>query len=183
MWKFIKIAVIVIVVLLGAVLVVAATRPDTFRIERSADIKAPPEKILVYIADFHRWGLWSPYEKLDPAMQRDYSGAATGKGAVYSWASDGKAGAGRMEITDVSPSRVLIQLDFAKPFESHNMAEFTLTPSGDATNPDTKVTWAMYGPNLFIGKVMSLFFDTDKMVGGDFETGLANLKAEAEKAD
>ncbi|MDY0884498.1 SRPBCC family protein [Dongia soli] len=177
------IAVIVIVVLLGGVAVLAAAKPDTFRVERSIDIKAPPEKILVFIEDFHRWGLWSPYEKLDPSMQRNFSGAATGKSSVYSWASDGKAGAGRMEITDVSPSRVLIQLDFSKPFESHNLAEFTLTPSGDATNPDTKVIWAMYGPNLFIGKVMSLFFDTDKMIGGDFETGLANLKAQAEKTD
>ena len=183
MRKVITIAVIVIVVLLGGLLIAAATKPDTFRIERSADIKAPPEKILVLIEDFHRWGLWSPYEKLDPAMQRDYSGAATGKGAIYSGVSDGKAGAGRMEITDVSSARVLIQLDFAKPFESHNMAEFTLMPSGDATSPDTKVTWAMYGPNHFIGKVMSIFFDTDKMIGGDFETGLANLKAEAEKAE
>lgn len=183
MRKFIGIAVIVIIVLLAGVLIAAAARPDTFRVERSTDIKAPPEKILVLIEDFHRWGQWSPYEKLDPSMKRDYSGAATGKGAIYSWASDGKAGAGRMEITDISPSRILIQLDFSKPFESHNLAEFTLTPRGDATNPDTKVTWAMYGPNLFIGKVMSLFFDTDKMVGGDFETGLANLKAEAEKGD
>lgn len=183
MRRLVLILAILLVVLLSGLLIFAATRPDTFRIERSTSIKAPPDRIFVFIEDFHRWGLWSPYEKMDPSMQRNFSGAATGKGAVYSWSSD-KVGAGRMEITDLEPpSRVKIKLDFSKPFESHNTAEFILTPIGDAANQTTKVTWAMYGPNLFIGKIMGIFVDTDRMIGRDFETGLANLKAQAEQAD
>lgn len=178
MVKTIAIVIAVLVVVpLAAVLIFAATKPDTFRVERATSIKAPAEKIFPLIADFHGWGAWSPYEKLDPAMKRTFSGAANGKGAVYEWDSDGKAGRGRMEITDApAPSKVAIKLDFFKPFEAHNIAEFTLEPKGDSTN----VTWAMHGPNLYIGKVMSIFFNMDSMIGKDFETGLANMKALAE---
>lgn len=178
MVKTIAIVIAVLVVVpLAAVLILAATKPDTFRVERATSIKAPAEKIFPLIADFHGWGAWSPYEKLDPAMKRTFSGAANGKGAVYEWDSDGKAGKGRMEITDApAPSKVAIKLDFFKPFEAHNIAEFTLEPKGDSTN----VTWAMHGPNLYIGKVMSIFFNMDSMIGKDFETGLANMKALAE---
>lgn len=178
MVKTIAIVIAVLVVVpLAAVLILAATKPDTFRVERATSIKAPAEKIFPLIADFHGWGAWSPYEKLDPAMKRTFSGAANGKGAVYEWDSDGKAGRGRMEITDApAPSKVAIKLDFFKPFEAHNIAEFTLEPKGDSTN----VTWAMHGPNLYIGKVMSIFFNMDSMIGKDFETGLANMKALAE---
>ena len=177
----VKIVAIVVVVLLvvplAAILIFAATKPDTFRVQRATSIKAPPERIFPLIADFHGWGAWSPYEKLDPAMKRTFSGAANGKGAVYEWDSDGKAGKGRMEITDApAPSKVAIKLDFFKPFEAHNIAEFTLEPRGDSTD----ITWAMYGPNLYIAKVMSIFFNMDRMIGKDFETGLANLKARAE---
>ena len=169
---------IVVVIVLAAVLIFAATRPDTFRVQRATSIKAPPEKIFALIDDFHHWGAWSPYEKLDPAMKRTQSGAASGKGAVYEWQGDSKVGQGRMEITDASaPSKVVIQLDFIKPFEAHNIAEFTLEPKGDSTN----VTWAMHGPAPFVTKVIGLFSDMDKMIGKDFETGLANLKALAEK--
>jgi uncharacterized protein YndB with AHSA1/START domain len=179
MVKTIAIVIVVLVVVpLAAILIFAATKPDTFRVQRATSIKAPPERIFPLIADFHGWGAWSPYEKLDPAMKRTFSGAANGKGAVYEWDSDGKAGKGRMEITDApAPSRVTIKLDFFKPFESHNTAEFKLEPRGDTT----ELTWAMYGPNLFIGKVMSIFFDMDKMIGKDFEAGLANLKTLAEQ--
>ena len=179
MIKTIVIAVVVLLVVpLAAILVFAATKPDTFRVQRAASIQAPPERIFPLINDFHRWGSWSPYEKLDPAMKRTYSGTTNGKGAVYEWDSDGKAGRGRMEITDTSaPSKVAIKLDFFKPFESHNMVEFTIEPKGDSTN----VTWAMHGPNLYIGKVMSIFFNMDNMIGKDFETGLANIKALAEQ--
>lgn len=169
---------IAVVALLAAVLAFAATRPDTFRVQRATSIKAPPEKIFALINDFHSWDAWSPYEKLDPAMKRTRSGAANGKGAVYAWESDGKAGAGRMEITESSASsKVAIQLDFAKPFESHNIAEFTLEPQGDATH----VTWAMQGPSPYISKVIGLFFNMDQMIGKDFEAGLANLKTLTEK--
>jgi uncharacterized protein YndB with AHSA1/START domain len=166
-----------VVILLAALFGFAATKPDTFRVERTASINAPPAEIFALISDFHGWSDWSPYEQLDPSMTRSYSGAASGQGAVYEWNGNGKAGAGRMEITEATPSRITIQLDFTKPFESHNIAEFTLEPRGASTN----VTWAMQGPNLYLGKVMSIFVNMDRMIGEDFEAGLANLKAIAEK--
>ncbi len=160
------------------VLALASTKPDVFRIQRSTGIKAPPEKIFALINDFRSFGAWSPYERLDPAMKRSYTGAAAGKGAVYAWESGGKAGIGRMEITESSPpSRIALNLDFTKPFEAHNIVEFTLEPKGDTTI----LTWAMHGPTPLLGKVMHVFIDFDRMVGTDFETGLANLKALAEK--
>jgi K+-transporting ATPase KdpF subunit len=178
MLKVIAIVAVIIVVLLAAVLVYAATRPDTFRVQRTTAVKAPPAKIYALINDLRGWGAWSPYEKKDPAMKRTYGGTPSGKGAVYEWEGDHNVGKGRMEITDTSPpSRVTINLDFVKPFETRNIVEFTLEPQGDSTN----VTWAMHGPSPYIAKVMHVFFDMDSMVGNDFETGLANLKAIAEK--
>ena len=173
-----KIIAIIIGLLLAGLLIFAATRPDAFRVQRQVSIKAPPEKIFPLINDFHQWGAWSPYEKLDPTMKRTYSGAGLGKGAVYAWDGSGKAGAGRMEIQESSPSsRVAIQLDFTKPFEARNTAEFTLQHQGDATT----VTWAMYGPSPYIAKLMGVFFSMDTMIGKDFEAGLANLKSTSEK--
>ncbi|MGH8804491.1 MAG: SRPBCC family protein [Polaromonas sp.] len=173
-----KIIAIIIGALLAGLLIFAATTPDTFRVQRQASIKAPPEKIFPLINDFHQWGAWSPYEKLDPAMKRTYSGADLGKGAVYAWDGTGKAGAGRMEILEASPaSKVAIQLDFIKPFEARNTAEFTLQAQGDSTS----VTWAMYGPSPYIAKLMGVFFNMDSMIGKDFEAGLVNLKTAAEK--
>src|SRR3982751_5188240 len=138
-----KVIALVIVAAIAALLAFAATRPDTFRVERRTTIQASPAKIYPLIEDFHQWAVWSPYEKLDPAMNRSYSGAARGKGAAYAWQSDGKAGAGKMLVTEATaPSAVVIQLDFVKPFEGHNIAEFTLKPEGSAT----QVTWAMHGP-------------------------------------
>ena len=173
-----KIIVIVIVVLVAALLGLAATKPDTFRVQRATSIKAPPAKVFALINDFHKWGEWSPWEKLDPDLKRTFSGADAGKGAVYAWEGNNKVGAGRMEITEPTPpSKVLIKLDFIKPFEGHNIAEFTLEPQGDAT----QLTWAMYGPTPFVSKVMQVFVSMDSLIGKDFETGLANLKAAAEK--
>jgi uncharacterized protein YndB with AHSA1/START domain len=170
--------VISIVVVIGALLAFAATKPDTFRVERSTTIKAPPEKIFPLIDDFHRWTTWSPWEKMDPAMTRTHSGAPSGKGAVYEWEGNSKVGRGRMEIVDSVPSsRVAIKLDFLKPMEAHNIAEFTLTPSGDST----RVTWVMHGPAPFVSKLMQVFMSMDRMVGKDFEAGLANMKAAAER--
>jgi uncharacterized protein YndB with AHSA1/START domain len=175
MFKKIAIAAAVVVVLF---LVYAATRPDTFRVERAASINAPPEKVFALINDLHSWTVWSPFEKKDPAMKRTISGAPNGKGAVYEWDGNKEIGKGRMEITQtVPPSRVWIRLDFVRPFEAHNDVEFTLTPQGDAT----KVTWAIHGPSPYISKVMGIFCNMDKMIGKDFETGLANLKSIAEK--
>jgi carbon monoxide dehydrogenase subunit G len=172
-----KTILIVVVVLIAAVLVYAATMPDSFSVQRTASIKAPPEKIFPLINDLHRWGSWSPWEKMDPEMKRTYSGSAAGKGAVYAWQGNSKVGEGRMEIADTSPpSKVTIKLDFLKPFEAHNTAEFTLEPKGDSTN----VTWTMYGPSAYIHKVIGVFVSMDKMIGKDFEIGLANLKSAAE---
>ena len=173
----IKTIVIIVVVVLAGILGYAATLPDTFRVERTISIKAPPEKIFARINDFHEWGNWSPYEKLDPAMKRTFSGAASGKGAAYAWDGSDKVGAGRMEISDTSPSKTLIKLDFTKPFKSSNVAEFSVDTQGDSSN----VTWAMYGPAPYVSKVMGLFFNMDSMIGKDFESGLANLKTAVEK--
>jgi uncharacterized protein YndB with AHSA1/START domain len=174
----VAVVVVLLVIVAAAVLGVAATKPDAFRVERTTSIKAPPEKIFALINDLHGWGAWSPYEKKDPAMKRTFSGAASGKGAVYEWDGDKNVGKGRMEITETSPpSRILIKLDFISPFEGHNTAEFTMKPSGDATS----VSWAMDGPAPFVSKVMQVFINLDSMIGKDFEEGLANLKTLAEK--
>ena len=173
-----KIILIVIAVLIAGVLGFAATKPDTFSVQRSTIIKAAPEKIFAVINDFHRWPDWSPWEKLDPAMKRTQSGAASGKGAIYEWDGNSKAGAGRMEIIESTPaSKLGIQLDFIKPFEGHNIAEFSLTPEADAT----RVSWVMHGPTPFVSKVMQVFVSMDTLIGKDFEEGLANLKALTEK--
>lgn len=168
---------IIIALLIVAVLIYASTKPDTFRIERSTTIKASPEKISAYLTDFKQWAAWSPWEDKDPAMKRTYSGAATGKGAVYGWEGNKNVGTGRMEVLDVQPQKVTIQLDFLKPFEAHNVTEFTMQPQGDAT----QVTWAMHGPANLMTKVVHVFMSMDKMVGPDFEAGLVKLKAAAEK--
>src|SRR5438874_7222816 len=174
----IKTIAIAIVLLIAGVLLFAATRPDTFRVQRSTSIKAPPAKIFSYINEFDRWAAWSPYEKLDPAMKRTRSGPAAGQGAIYEWEGNDKVGKGRMEIAEASPpSKVAIKLDFIKPFEAHNVAEFTLQPKDDGTH----VTWVMYGPAPYVSKLMGLFFNMDRMIGKDFEAGLANLKSLTEK--
>ena len=165
-------------VLIVAVLLYAATRPGTLHVERSATINAAPEKIFPLINDFHQWGGWSPYEKIDPAMKRTYSGSPEGKGAVYEWVGNSEVGSGRMEITDTSqPSRVTIKLDFTAPLEGHNVAQFTLAPEGGST----RVTWTMDGPTPYIGKLIGVFMNMDTMIGGAFDEGLANLKRIAEK--
>ena len=178
MLKTIAVVVVVLLLVVGAVLAYAATKPDTFRVQRTTSIQAPPDKIFALIEDLRGWTAWSPYETKDPEMKRTHTGAASGKGAVYAWEGNKNVGKGRMEIVEASaPSKIVIKLDFLSPFEAHNTAEFTLAPAGGATT----VTWAMYGPALYVGKVMGLFFDMDKMVGDDFAAGLAKLKAVAER--
>lgn len=176
----------ILAVVLGAlglsvvtVLVLAARKPDSFRVERSLSMHAPPERVFTELDDFHNWSHWSPWEKLEPDMKRTYSGAASGQGAVYAWEGKKEAGAGRMEITGVKPAHELsLRLDFTAPFPASNVVTFTLEPSGD----DTKVTWAMTGPSPFVSKVMQVFVDMDKLVGKDFERGLAQMKATVEGA-
>jgi len=174
----IKTVVFLVVLLVAAVLIFAATRPDSLRVQRAASIKAPPEKIFPLISDFKRWAAWSPYEKKDPGMKRSYGGAAEGKGATYAWDGDSNVGQGRMEITDAqSPGRVAIKLDFTRPFEAHNNVVFTLLAKGDAT----EVTWDMQGPANYLSKLIGVFVNMDRMIGQDFEVGLANLRSVAEK--
>jgi hypothetical protein len=165
----------IIVLAIVIILILAAMKPDTFRVVRTTSIKAPPEKIVLLIEDFRKWSGWSPYEKMDPAMTRSFSGAPSGKGARYAWEGK-KAGAGSMEITEAKPSQVSLKLDFTKPFKANNLVDFTIAPRGDAT----EITWDMHGPTPFIGKIMHVFINMDRMVGKDFEKGLANLKALAE---
>jgi hypothetical protein len=157
---------IIVVLIIAALLIYAATRPDSFTVSRSLGIRAPAEAIFPLINDFRRWAIWSPYEKLDPAMKRTLSGAESGK-----------AGIGRMEITNSVPSSlVALKLDFEKPFKANNTVDFTLKPMGN----ETTVTWAMHGRYPFIARLMGVFFNMDRLVGKDFETGLANLKRAAE---
>jgi uncharacterized protein YndB with AHSA1/START domain len=168
----------VIVILVAALLVYAATRPNTFSVERAGTIKATPETIFPYLSDFRKGEAWSPYEKKDPAMKRTHSGAASGKGSVYEFAGNKEVGTGRLEIIDaVPPTRVVISLEMIKPFEGHNIIEYTLEPQGDST----KFTWAIHGPLPYLGKLMGIFFNMDKMMGKDFEAGISNLKAVVEK--
>lgn len=168
---------LVLVAAVAVVLIAAALKSNTFRIERSAVINAPPEKVFALINDFKSFNTWNPWLRMDPDTVGTYAGAASGQGAAYSWESK-KVGTGRMEIADSTPpSRITLKLDFLKPFEAHNIADFALTPEAGGT----KVTWAMHGPQPFVPRLMSLFVSMDKMVGKSFEDGLANMKAIAEK--
>jgi cbb3-type cytochrome oxidase subunit 3 len=159
----------------------AQNRPDDFRVERKTSINAAPDTIFPLLDDFQRWPEWSPWEGKDPAMKRTFTGAPAGLGAVYAWRGNRKVGAGRMEIIETSPPlRLAIALHFLKPFEARNTAEFHLEPAGPATRVTTRVTWAMHGRSHPMMKTMGLFMNMDRMVGRDFETGLANLKRVSE---
>jgi hypothetical protein len=170
---FKKIAIVLAVVLV-ALAVFVATRPADFRIVRSRTVAAPPDVVHAYVNDFHKWSEWSPWEKLDPAMKREYSGAPAGTGAAYHWSGNSDVGEGHMTITDSRPAQsVTIRLEFLKPFAATNTTQFDFAPSGSGTN----VTWAMNGHNNFLSKAFSAFMDMDKMIGADFEKGLAGLDA------
>ena len=173
MFEIIAIIAVVLAIAIAVVLILAATKPDAFSVQRAIAVRAPAEKIFPLINDFHQWGSWSPYENKDPAMKRSYSGASSGRGAVYGWEGNKNVGSGRMEILEASsPSKIVIKLDFFAPFEGHNTAEFTMLPQGDATT----VTWLMHGPAPFMNRMMQVFMNLDHMVGKDFEVGLANMK-------
>jgi uncharacterized protein YndB with AHSA1/START domain len=178
MLKIIGIIAAIVVVGIAGVLAFAATKPDTFRVQRAASIKAPPEKIFPLVNNLRAFALWSPYEKKDPRMQRTYSGAPIGKGAVYEWDGDKNVGSGRLAIANSSPpSKVTLHLDMMRPLEAHNIVEFTLEPKGESTH----VTWSMTGRVPYIAKIVHVFLNVDNMVGRDFEAGLADLRALAEK--
>ncbi len=173
-----KLGLAILAVVLGF-LAFVALQPAEFRLERSVEIAAPARVVFANLDDFRRWGPWSPWEKLDPGMAREYGGASAGVGATYHWKGNPDVGEGRMTITDsAAPERLAIRLEFLAPFAATNEAVFSLAPSADG---DTAVTWAMSGRNAFLAKVAGVFMDMDAMVGGDFERGLAALKQVSEE--
>jgi hypothetical protein len=173
--SILAIVAITIAIAIVAVLAYAATRPDAFQVQRTASIKAPPERIFPLIDDLHAHTAWSPFEK-DPNMKRTHSGAPRGKGAIYDWEGNSQVGSGRLAITDSTPSKITMALDMFKPFKAHNTVEFSLQPKEGWTN----VTWAMHGRQPYMAKLMSTFINCDKMVGKQFEEGLGKMKALAE---
>ena len=179
MFATIALAVVALIaVVLVVVLILAAMKPDSFRVERKTTVQADPGRVFPCINDFRNWAAWSPYEKLDPNMQKTFTGAASGKGAIYEWKGNSKAGTGRMEILESAPpAKIVIKLDFLKPFEGHNTAEFTVSPRGNTT----EVSWTVYGPSPFMMKIMHVFMNMDQFMGKDFEAGLANLKTLSER--
>ena len=169
--------IIALVVILVVFVIIVATRPANFRVTRSTIISAPPAVVFAQVNDFHKWDAWSPWAKLDPAMKQTHEGAPAGVGAIYSWAGNKKVGEGRMTITESRTNELIgIKLEFLKPFAAVNTTEFTFTPVGNQTT----VNWSMTGTNNFMAKAFCMFMNMDKMVGGDFEKGLADLKSVAE---
>ncbi|MEQ1814499.1 MAG: SRPBCC family protein [Candidatus Nitrotoga sp.] len=170
--------IVAIVVVIAAILIYASTKPDTFRVERSATFKTTPDKVFAQINDFHNWSAWSTWERMDANMQRTHSGETSGVGAKYAWLGNNKVGQGSMEITKSIPSsKLMVNLNFMKPMEAHHIGEFVITPEGDGA----RLTWAMYGQHPFIGKLFGVFVNMDKMIGKDFEDSLNNLRAVLEK--
>ncbi|PYS32437.1 MAG: polyketide cyclase [Acidobacteria bacterium] len=169
--------VIVVVVLVAVIAILAALQPTHYRIERSATINAPASVVFAQVNDFHKWEAWSPWAKIDPAMKQAYEGTPSGTGAIYTWAGNNQVGEGRMTITESHPSDLIkIKLEFIKPWSATNATDFAFKPQGN----QTAVTWTMEGDNNFMGKAFGLFMNMDKMVGGDFEKGLAQMKSVAE---
>ena len=172
-----KTILLVVAAVIAALLIYAAFKPDSFRLSRSATIAAPPDKVFALINDLRQFNTWNPFAKMEPSVVITYDSVTAGVGGAYNWQGE-KTGVGRMQITESVPAqRVSAKLDFTKPFEAHNQVEFTVQPQGNGST----VTWAMHGPMPYLNRLMTIFFDMDKTVGKDFETGLANLKALAEK--
>lgn len=168
-----KIIALIIVALIAVVLILAAMKPDVFRVQRTVFIKAAPEKIFPHLNDFHSFTKWSPYENKDPNMKRTFSGSPAGVGAVYKFEGDRNAGAGKLAIIESTfPQKVAMTLEFFKPFKANNVVEFTLVQKGDVA----EAVWSMHGPVTYTAKIMHVFFNMDSMVGKDFEVGLKNLK-------
>lgn len=165
---------IALAVLLVVLAVVVALQPSDFTVSRNIAVSAPPEAAFAQVNDFRKWAAWNPWGKLDPAMKQTYSGAESGVGAVYAWAGNNQVGEGRMTLTESVPNqRIRINLEFFKPFAANNTAEFIFQPEGDKT----LVTWSMSGKNNFMAKAIGLVMNMDKMIGGMFEKGLADMKA------
>jgi hypothetical protein len=168
-----------IVAVIAIFAIVVALQPSDFRIARTTTIAAPADAVFGQVNDLHKWVAWSPYEKIDPALKRTYSGNPSGVGAIYEWVGNKDVGEGRATITESRPNELVrIQLEFLKPFAATNIAEFSLAPSGDQTS----ITWSMTGTNNFMFKAVCLFMNMDKMVGSQFEQGLAQMKSLLETA-
>ena len=177
--KILKAILMVLGFAIGGVLLLAATRPSQYHVERTATILAPPGVVFAQVNDFHQWVAWSPWEKIDPEMKRTYAGPRSGRDASYSWAGNDEVGEGRMTIVESEPdARVGIRLEFLKPWAETCRSSFALAPEGEGT----RVTWRMEGNHNFASKVMCVFMDMDKMIGGDFQKGLGQLKLVAEAA-
>ncbi|HWV90762.1 MAG TPA: SRPBCC family protein [Burkholderiales bacterium] len=173
-WTLAALAAVIVVFL-----IVVALQPSDFRIERSATMRAPAPAAFAQVNDFQNWQAWSPWEKVDPALKRQYDGPKAGTGAVYAWQGNKDVGEGRMTIMESRPAEVVrIKLEFFKPFAATNTAEFSFKPAGADT---TAVTWSMAGQNTFLSKAISLFIDMDRMVGGMFDQGLTQMKAIVER--
>ena len=173
-WTLAAVAAVIVVFL-----IVVALQPSDFRIERSATMRAPAPAAFAQVNDFQKWQEWSPWEKVDPALKRQYEGPKAGTGAVYAWQGNKDVGEGRMTIMESRPAEVVrIRLEFFKPFAATNTAEFSFKPAGADT---TAVTWSMAGQNTFLSKAISLFIDMDRMVGGMFDQGLTQMKAIVER--
>ena len=165
--------ILIVIVLVALVLIYGVSQPAGFSVVREADFNATPKMVFSQINDFHNWSAWSPWEKMDPDMKREFSGSASGVGAKYAWVDNKKVGQGNMEITNSVPSKYMqLDLNFIKPFQASNVTEFTLTPNGKGTH----LKWEMRGHAPFVFRVMGMFFSMDKIVGTDFERGLANLR-------
>jgi hypothetical protein len=168
---------IALVVIVAVLAVVVATRPSEFRVQRSTTISAPAPVVFAQVNDFHKWEAWSPYVKRDPAMKKTFEGAPSGVGAIYTWSGNNEVGEGRTTIIESRPSELIrVKLEFVRPFDATSIAEFTFKPEGERT----AVTWSLNGHNNFIAKAMGLVVNLDRMIGGDFETGLAQMKSAAE---
>ncbi len=172
-----RVAIFLVLAVLG-LLVFAATKPDTFRVQRSMTVNASPDKVFALVNDLHRWEAWSPWDKMDPEMKKSYSGPESGPGAAYEWDGNENVGKGKLEITKADiPNEIQMKLHFIEPFEANNDVDFTFEPRGEST----EVTWGMQGPNPYFSKLMQVFLSMDRMIGKDFESGLTNLKNIAEK--
>jgi hypothetical protein len=171
-WSLAAIAAIIVVFL-----VVVAMQPADFKVERSATMRAPAPAAFAQVNDFQNWRAWSPWEKVDPQLKRQYQGPKAGTGAVYAWQGNKDVGEGRMTITESKPAELVrIKLEFFQPFAATNQADFTFRPAADGTT----VTWTMTGQNNFVSKAMCMFVNMDKMVGGMFEQGLTQMKSVVE---
>ncbi len=168
---------VTIAAVVAVFLIIVALQPAEFRVSRSATIAASPSAVFPHVNDLHKWEAWNPWGKIDPAMKQTYEGAPAGVGAIYSWVGNSQVGEGRMTITESRPSDLVqIKLEFFKPFKGTNTAEFTFKPEGN----QTAVTWSMWGKKNFLVKIFHLFMSMDNMIGGQFEKGLADMKAVVE---